>query len=120
VSAPHVKPEEHSRHEVTMHVVAVVPTIVLHATPVAICARHVPAPLQKYASWQPASDVQLVVQPPDAVQRYPEHESGSRVPPGTLAQTPGLAARLQSWHVPQLGGLVVASDEPSQQTPSTQ
>lgn len=46
VSAPHLAPDEHSRHEATMHVVAVVPAVVSHAAPLAIRATQVPAPLQ--------------------------------------------------------------------------
>jgi hypothetical protein len=46
VSAPHVWPDAHSRQLGSLHVDAVVPAVVSHATPVAICARHVPAPLQ--------------------------------------------------------------------------
>jgi hypothetical protein len=69
---------------------------------------------------QPASVVQLVAHVPPAAQTYAEHESGSGCPLGTLAQMPELPFRLQSWHVAQFGGLVVARDAPSQQTPSTQ
>jgi hypothetical protein len=46
VSAPHVNPDEHSRHDDTLHVDDVVPAPVLHAPPVAMRATQVPAPLQ--------------------------------------------------------------------------
>jgi hypothetical protein len=46
VSAPHVAPDWHSRQLAAMHVAATVPAVVLHASPVAIWLRQVPAPLQ--------------------------------------------------------------------------
>lgn len=46
VSAPHVCPEMHSRHDATLHVVAVVPAVVSHEAPAIRRATQVPAPLQ--------------------------------------------------------------------------
>jgi hypothetical protein len=46
LSAPHVWPDVHSRQLATLHVAGLDPAVVLHATPVAIRATHVPAPLQ--------------------------------------------------------------------------